>query len=147
MYLIGTALVDVDFAAIVSSADWRWLVVAAVAVAATYVGTAAALLGFVSERVSYVRTIGAQLALSFVKLFAPAAVGNAAVNLRQLTKAGVPAAAAAASIAAGQLTAIIVTVPLLLLLVCSREGGPSGLAPSPRDGRLGLGVLAWRGCC
>ena len=70
-------------------------------------------------------------ALSFVKLVAPSTVGNAAVNIRLLTKAGLSEAAAAASVAAGQIAAVLVTVPLLLLLgLLTGQAVASGLAPS-----------------
>ncbi len=132
LYLIGSELVGVDFGAVLSQTDWRWLGPALAGVVATYVGSAASLLGFVRDRVPYLRAVGAQLALSFVKLVAPATIGNAAVNIRLLTKAGMADAAAAASVAAGQVAAILVTVPLLLLLgLLTGQAVASGLAPSP----------------
>ena len=64
------------------------------------------LLGFVPERVPFGRTVLAQVAGSFVKLVAPAAVGGVALNTRFLQRAGVRPGLAVASVGASQLVGL-----------------------------------------
>ena len=54
-------LTGVDFGAVLAQTDWRWMILSLAGVVITYVGSAASLLGFVRERVPYLRAIGAQL--------------------------------------------------------------------------------------
>ncbi len=60
----------------VLSANWAWVGGAVLFSAVTYLFAAMSLLGFVPEKVSWWRTVQAQVAGSFVKLVAPAAVGG-----------------------------------------------------------------------
>jgi glycosyltransferase 2 family protein len=131
VYLVGSQLGSVDFLGVLREANWMWMLAAVVATVVTYFGATFALLGFVAERVPFWRAYATQLALSFVRLIAPSAVGNTAVNIRLLTRSGVAAPAAAASVAASQLAAILVTVPLLLVLgLFTGRAATAGLAPS-----------------
>ena len=75
-----------------------------------------------------------QLAASFVKLVAPAAVGGIAVNTRYLQKAGVPAGQAAASVGASQLTGMGCHV--LLILLFGYVTGSGGTGPSLPPSRI-----------
>jgi uncharacterized protein (TIRG00374 family) len=72
------------------------------------------LVGFVAERVSFTHTLLAQVAGSFVKLVAPAAVGGVALNTRFLQKAGVRPVQAVASVGASQLATLASHILLLL---------------------------------
>jgi uncharacterized protein (TIRG00374 family) len=130
-YLLLSQLGNVDVAALVRHADWRWFAVGVVASAVSYLAAAFMLIGFVPERLRVRRTVLVQLAGSFVKLVAPAAVGGIAVNTRYLQKAGVPAGQAAASVGASQLTGMCVHVMLILLFgyITGSSNGPS-LPPS-----------------
>ncbi|MFW6090957.1 MAG: flippase-like domain-containing protein [Actinomycetota bacterium] len=132
VYLVGTQLTDVgEIGRILAAADWRWLIVAVIAMALQYVGATFALLGFVPERVRFDHALGAQVTLSFVRLIAPATVGITAINARLLTKAGVGGPLAAASIAANQVGAVAVTLPLIAGLgVLSGSRVAPGLQPS-----------------
>ncbi len=131
LYLVTTQLADVDIVDVLREADWRWMLVALGATALSYVGATWALLGFVAQPVPYVRAFAAQIALGFVKLVMPTTVGSAAVNVRLLTKADVPAAAAAAGVAASQVAAVVITVPLLLVLgLLTGRAATAGLTPS-----------------
>ena len=103
-YLLLSQLADVDVVSLASNADWRWFGVGVVGSALSYLAAAFMLIGFVPERLRLSRTVLVQVAASFVKLVAPAAVGGIAVNTRYLQKAGVPAGQAAASVGASQLT-------------------------------------------
>ncbi|MFF2197843.1 lysylphosphatidylglycerol synthase domain-containing protein [Streptomyces sp. NPDC058157] len=113
-YFLLTQLAHVDFATIVGQAQWGWVGAALAFSALTYVAAAMSLLGFVPERVSFVRTVIAQVAGSFVKLVAPAAVGGVALNTRFLQRAGVRPGLAVASVGASQLFGLASHILLLL---------------------------------
>ncbi|MEU2393031.1 lysylphosphatidylglycerol synthase transmembrane domain-containing protein [Streptomyces sp. NPDC007369] len=113
-YFLLTQLAHVDFATIVGQAEWGWVGAALAFSALSYVAAAMALLGFVPERVPFLRTVVAQVAGSFVKLVAPAAVGGVALNARFLQRAGVRPGLAVASVGASQLFGLACHVLLLL---------------------------------
>src|SRR5690606_27086525 len=101
-YFLLTQLTHIEFGPLIANAQWGW-VAAAVFSAASYSAAALALLGFVPERVPFLRTVAAQVAGSFVKIVAPAAVGGVALNTRFLQRAGVRPGLAVASVGASQL--------------------------------------------
>ncbi|MEV4193043.1 lysylphosphatidylglycerol synthase transmembrane domain-containing protein [Streptomyces toxytricini] len=113
-YFLLTQLAHVDFATIVGEAEWGWVGAALAFSALTYFAAAMSLLGFVPERVPFLRTVVAQVAGSFVKLVAPAAVGGVALNTRFLQRAGVRPGLAVASVGASQLFGLASHVLLLL---------------------------------
>ncbi|MFF3673515.1 lysylphosphatidylglycerol synthase domain-containing protein [Streptomyces sp. NPDC002120] len=113
-YFLLTQLAHVDFATIVGDAQWGWVGAALAFSALTYFAAAMSLLGFVPERVSFLRTVVAQVAGSFVKLVAPAAVGGVALNTRFLQRAGVRPGLAVASVGASQLFGLASHILLLL---------------------------------
>lgn len=98
----------------ISQADWGWVAAAVVFSALSYVAAAMALLGFVPERVGFWRTVAAQVAGSFVKIVAPAAVGGVALNTRFLQRTGVRPGLAVASVGASQLFQLGAHILLLL---------------------------------
>ncbi|MFJ9578502.1 flippase-like domain-containing protein [Streptomyces sp. NPDC101191] len=98
----------------VGEADWRWVAAAVVFSAISYLAAAMSLLGFVPERVGFWRTVVAQVAGSFVKIVAPAAVGGVALNTRFLQRAGVRPGLAVASVGASQLFGLGAHILLLL---------------------------------
>ncbi|MEU5219023.1 lysylphosphatidylglycerol synthase transmembrane domain-containing protein [Streptomyces sp. NPDC020807] len=98
----------------ISEADWRWVAAAVFFSAVSYVAAAMSLLGFVPERVGFWRTVAAQVAGSFVKIVAPAAVGGVALNTRFLQRAGVRPGLAVASVGASQLFGLGCHILLLL---------------------------------
>ena len=116
VYLIGSNLSGVDILGTVASAQPQWLLAALVAFAATYVGAAWGLIGFVPERVPLGRTVMTQVALAFVRLAAPTTIAIAAVNTRMLLKLGITLPKSAASVAASQAAAFLVSVPLIVVL-------------------------------
>lgn len=130
-YVLATQVGSVDLVGAVRGSDPWWLVVAVVASASTYIGAAAALVAFTPARLSLWRATGVHVAASFVTLVTPPAVGQVALNLRFLRRAGVPAVAAATAVAITQLASLLVTVLLLLGLgvVTGTSRGPS-LLPS-----------------
>ncbi|HSK26869.1 MAG TPA: lysylphosphatidylglycerol synthase transmembrane domain-containing protein [Jiangellales bacterium] len=141
LYLVGTQLVAAPLDELPRDTDWRWLVVAVAAMAVTYVGAALALLGFVPERVPFGRAVAAQVALGFVRLIAPSTVGNATVNIRLLTRAGVPGALATASVAATQVGAVAVTLPLIAVLAVLTGSSASAGLELPTTALLVAGGL------
>ncbi|MFF8597391.1 flippase-like domain-containing protein [Streptomyces sp. NPDC015232] len=98
----------------ISEADWRWVAAAVFFSALSYVAAAMSLLGFVPERVGFWRTVVAQVAGSFVKIVAPAAVGGVALNTRFLQRSGVRPGLAVASVGASQLFGLGAHILLLL---------------------------------
>ncbi|WP_405785355.1 MULTISPECIES: lysylphosphatidylglycerol synthase domain-containing protein [unclassified Streptomyces] len=143
-YFLLTQLSSVPFGYAISNADWRWALVAVIGSAASYFAAAGALSGFVPERLSLVRTVQAQVAGSFVKLVAPAAVGGVALNTRYLQKAGVRPGLAVASVGASQLVGLGSHIVLLMTFgfITGTEKTPS-LSPSRTvmAGLLTAGVL------
>ncbi|MGF1429966.1 lysylphosphatidylglycerol synthase transmembrane domain-containing protein, partial [Kitasatospora sp. LaBMicrA B282] len=113
--------------------------------AASYVAAAMSLTGFVPERLPFRRTVAAQLAGSFVKLVAPAAIGGIALNTRYLQKQGVRPGQAVASVGASQLAGL---GGHLLLLFCfglitgSQGNGNLGSERAVIIGVLTAAVLA-----
>jgi len=143
-YFLLSQLSSVPIGHAVANADWRWAVVAVLGSAASYVAAAGALSGFVPEKLSLPRTVEAQVAGSFVKLVAPAAVGGVALNTRYLQKAGVRPGLAVASVGASQLVGLGSHVMLLMTFgyITGTEKTPS-LSPSRTvmGGLLTVGVL------
>jgi uncharacterized membrane protein YbhN (UPF0104 family)/tRNA A-37 threonylcarbamoyl transferase component Bud32 len=141
-YVLVGQLIKVDLKTAFRGADWRWITVVLALSAATYVGAAWSLSGFVLERLRLARTFLAQVAASFVTLVTPAAVGGVALNLRYLRRAGVAPADAAASVGVSQLVAF--TLHMLLLVIFAAVTGASqahSLHP-PNWLYIGLAALA-----
>jgi|HubBroStandDraft_5_1064220.scaffolds.fasta_scaffold16872_2 uncharacterized membrane protein YbhN (UPF0104 family) len=119
-YVIGE-LGRVNLGHTLADSDWRWMVVALLLSAASYIGAAFSLSGFVLEKLSFTRTLLAQLAGSFVTLVTPAAVGGVALNLRYLNKADVEPSDAASSVGVSQVFAF--ALHLLLLVIFAALAG------------------------
>jgi uncharacterized membrane protein YbhN (UPF0104 family)/tRNA A-37 threonylcarbamoyl transferase component Bud32 len=116
-YLLAGELGRASLASMLRSADWRWGLVALALSAVTYVGAAWSLTGYVAERLSFVRTLLAQLAGSFVQLVTPAAVGGAALNIRFLQRKKIPAPVAVATVGVSQVVAFVLHTLLLVVFV------------------------------
>ncbi|MDX6328304.1 MAG: hypothetical protein QOI83_687, partial [Streptomycetaceae bacterium] len=145
VYFLLTQLSAVPLTDAIARADWAWALVALIAAAASQAAAACALAGFVPERLSLVKTVLAQVAGSFVKLVAPAAVGGVALNTRYLQKSGVRPGLAVASVGASQLVGLGSHITLLMIFgyITGTEKTPS-LSPSRTvmAGLLTVGVLA-----
>ncbi|MEC4018348.1 lysylphosphatidylglycerol synthase transmembrane domain-containing protein [Streptomyces sp. H27-D2] len=113
-YFLLSQLTHADLGKVISEADWRWVAAALFFSALTYLAAAASLLGFVPEKISFAKTVVAQIAGSFVKLVAPAAIGGVALNTRFLQRSGVRPGLAVASVGASQLFGLASHVILLL---------------------------------
>ncbi|WP_210585715.1 lysylphosphatidylglycerol synthase domain-containing protein [Streptomyces sp. GESEQ-35] len=130
-YFLLTQLTHIEFGPLISNAEWGWVAAAVLFSAASYFAAAMALLGFVPERVPFVRTVAAQVAGSFVKIVAPAAVGGVALNTRFLQREGVRPGLAVASVGASQLFGLGAHIMMLLAFgyLTGTEKTPS-LSPS-----------------
>ncbi|MEV0178260.1 lysylphosphatidylglycerol synthase domain-containing protein [Streptomyces sp. NPDC050625] len=130
-YYLLTQLTHIEFGTLFAQAQWGWVIAAVLFSALSYVAAAMALLGFVPERVPFPRTVAAQVAGSFVKIVAPAAVGGVALNTRFLQRAGVRPGLAVASVGASQLFGLGCHILMLLSFgyLTGTEKTPS-LSPS-----------------
>ncbi|MFC8129578.1 flippase-like domain-containing protein [Streptomyces sp. NPDC057302] len=143
-YFLLSQLTHVDFNTIVGEAEWGWVLVAVACSALSYFAAAMSLLGFVPERVPFLRAVQAQVAGSFVKIVAPAAVGGVALNTRFLQRSGVRSGLAVASVGASQLFGLGSHIMLLMIFgyLTGTEKTPS-LTPSRTviAGLLSVAVL------
>ncbi|MDH6112682.1 uncharacterized protein (TIRG00374 family) [Kitasatospora sp. MAP12-15] len=128
-----------------SQMNWAWASAALAAAAASYGAAAMSLTGFVPEKLPFGRTMAAQLAGSFVKLVAPAAIGGIALNTRYLQKSGVRPGQAVASVGASQLAGLAGHLLLLFgfgLITGSQRNGDVGSQRAVIIGVLAAAVLA-----
>jgi uncharacterized membrane protein YbhN (UPF0104 family)/tRNA A-37 threonylcarbamoyl transferase component Bud32 len=130
-YFLLTQLTHIEFGTLFDNAQWGWVAAAVLFSAVSYFAAAMALLGFVPERVPFMRAVAAQVAGSFVKIVAPAAVGGVALNTRFLQRAGVRPGLAVASVGASQLFGLGCHILMLLSFgyLTGTEKTPS-LSPS-----------------
>ncbi|PVC88454.1 TIGR00374 family protein [Streptomyces sp. CS090A] len=131
-YFLISQVTQADFGVLVEQAEWGWVAAALGFSALSYVAAAMSLLGFVPERVPFLKTVQAQVAGSFVKIVAPAAVGGVALNTRFLQRAGVRPGLAVASVGASQLFGLGCHILLLALFgyLTGTEKTPDSLTPS-----------------
>ncbi|MEU0134198.1 lysylphosphatidylglycerol synthase domain-containing protein [Streptomyces sp. NPDC006296] len=131
-YFLISQVTEADFGTVVEQAEWGWVAAALGFSALSYVAAAMSLLGFVPERVGFGKTVLAQVAGSFVKIVAPAAVGGVALNTRFLQRAGVRPGLAVASVGASQLFGLGAHILLLALFgyLTGTEKTPDSLTPS-----------------
>ena len=122
--------------------DVRWLPLAG-AVACIGLSLVAAsynLLGFTPLPLRLMPTLGAQLAVSGLRIVAPSAVSTPVIAVRYLTRSGASMSAAAAAVAAAQAAQLVVTAVLVAAL--GLASGEQTLTPSvdPAQVRSFLGV-------
>jgi uncharacterized protein (TIRG00374 family) len=130
-YFLLSQLTHIEFGTLFREAQWGWVAAAVLFSALSYFAAAMSLLGFVPERVPFLRTVAAQVAGSFVKIVAPAAVGGVALNTRFLQRSGVRPGLAVASVGASQLFGLGAHIMMLLTFgyLTGTEKTPS-LSPS-----------------
>ncbi|MFI7287347.1 YbhN family protein [Streptomyces anulatus] len=131
-YFLISQITQANFGVVVEQAEWGWVAAALGFSALSYVAAAMSLLGFVPERVPFRKTVQAQVAGSFVKIVAPAAIGGVALNTRFLQRAGVRPGLAVASVGASQLFGLGAHIMLLALFgyLTGTEKTPDSLTPS-----------------
>ncbi|MCU0265198.1 MAG: flippase-like domain-containing protein [Actinomycetia bacterium] len=140
-YVLLTQLTRVDFAEVLSTADWRWAVVALAFSALTYVGASLTLMGFVLQKLSFVRTVMTQLAVSFSSLVAPTAVGTVALNTRFLERSGVDPAVALGSVGVAQVGMFVSYVVLLVLFGVLAGTGPQAAFTPPQGAIIAVLIV------
>ena len=140
-YLLIGQLGSVDLATVFAAARWRWVPLVALASAATYVGAALALTGYVRERLSFPRTVLAQLAASFAAFVTPPAVGGLAVNIRYLRKANLSPAAATTSVAVCQVVNSFSYFVLLIVFAAATGASAQHNVPIPSWAFIVIGGL------
>jgi glycosyltransferase 2 family protein len=139
-YLLIGQLGAVDLATVFASTDWGWTPIVLAGSALAYIGAALALSGFVRERLSFGRTVLAQLAASFTGFVTPASVGGMALNIQYLRKAGVSTTGATTSVAVNQAVGMVAYVVLLLIFGVASGTSTGGELPIPGWAFIVLGV-------
>jgi glycosyltransferase 2 family protein len=141
-YLLIGQLGSVDLATVFSSAHWGWVPFVLLASAGTYVAAAVSLSGFVREKLSFVRTLLAQVAASFVGFITPPSVGGLAVNVRYLRASGVPTTGAATSVAVSQVVNAVLHALLLIVFTAATGAASHPNLPIPSWVFIAVGGLA-----
>ena len=115
VYLLAGELARASLGSTLREANWQWGIAALALSASTYVGATISLSGFVTDRLSFFRTLLVQVAGSFITLVTPAAVGGAALNIRYLQRRKIPAPVAAASVGVAQVVAFVLHIVLIVI--------------------------------
>jgi glycosyltransferase 2 family protein len=97
------------------SADWAWLPLVIALSALTYLASAVALMGTVTQRIRFWPAVLAQAASSFINRVSPANVGGMALNARFLQKSGVDTSAGIAAVGVNSLVGAIVHLVLIVV--------------------------------
>jgi len=113
-YVLLSQLTSVDLGTLFSTANGTWVLAALGFSLITYVGAAWSLSGFVPEKLSFGKTVLAQVAGDFATLVSPPTLGAIAINVRFLQKSGLHPALAAASVGVSQVAAFVTHIGLLL---------------------------------
>jgi uncharacterized membrane protein YbhN (UPF0104 family) len=143
-YLLAGELARTTLSTVLRSAGskWQWGLVALILEGVTFIGATVSLQGFVADKLSFTKTMLAQIAGSFVRLVTPAAVGGAALNIRYLQRRKIPAAVAAASVGVWQAVAFVLHVLLLVVFVAITGTGREHSLRPPTWSYFVLAALA-----
>jgi len=142
-YLLIGQLGSVDLVTVFREAHWEWVPLVLLFSVLTYFAAALALIGYVQERLSYLRTVLAQVAAAFAGFVTPPAVGGLAVNIRYLQKAGLSTPAAATSVGASQAVNAVSHIGLLLLVAALTGASAQHSVAVPGWLLIALGALAF----
>jgi undecaprenyl-diphosphatase len=99
----------------VQSANWAWVPLVIALSAVTYLASAVALMGAISQRIRLWPTVLAQGASSFINRVSPANVGGMALNARYLQKSGVEPTAGVAAVGVNSLVGAVVHLILIVI--------------------------------
>jgi uncharacterized protein (TIRG00374 family) len=139
-YVILTQLAGMNWAQVLAAQrGWALGVVGFTALSIT--GASLVITGAVTARLRFVRTYLTQLAVAFTGLVAPSAIGNIALNMRYLQRAGVDPAVAGGSIGLAQLAQFSSYFILLLLSTVLAGTGVRAPFTPPLPAIMGLIVL------
>ncbi len=125
----------------VQSADWAWLPLVIALSATTYLASAVAIIGAVSQRIRFWPTVLAQAASSFVNRVSPANVGGMALNARFLQKSGVETTAGIAAVGVNSLVGAVVHLILIVVFFTWSGHGLAKAFKLPSSSKLLL-ILA-----
>ncbi|MEU8979635.1 lysylphosphatidylglycerol synthase transmembrane domain-containing protein [Streptomyces sp. NPDC048309] len=125
------------------SAEWPWLLAAAVATCLTWVAAAFTRQGAVMQRLPARRLLATQFAAGAANHLLPTGLGAGAVNLRFMTVCGVPLARSSAALALYMLAESVARLGLLLGLLVAFPGAlrVGSLLPHGSIGPLLLGAV------
>jgi glycosyltransferase 2 family protein len=146
-YLVLTQLAQMGkggtptFGQILSTAQWGWALGVVGFTALTITGASLVITGVVTTRLRFVRTYMTQLAVAFSGLVAPSTIGNVALNMRYLQRAGVDPAVAGGSLGLAQLAQFSSYIVLLLLSSVLAGTGTLGAFRPPNAAIIGLILL------
>lgn len=140
-YLLLTQLAQVNVGEVLASAQWGWALAVLAFTTLTITGASMVITGAVPARLSFVRTYLTQLAVAFSGLVAPSAIGNIALNMRYLQRAGVDPAVAGGSVGLAQLAQFSSYFVLLLLSSVLAGTGPEAAFAPPLPAVIGLIVV------
>src|SRR5450759_860078 len=135
---IVKALPRVNVGDVLARAQWGWALGVLGFTVLTIAGASLVITGAVSARLSFVRTYLTQLAVAFSGLVAPSAIGNIALNLRYLQRAGVNPAVAGGSVGLAQLAQFSSYFVLLLLASVLAGTGQRASFTPPLPAVIGL---------
>jgi glycosyltransferase 2 family protein len=125
----------------IQSADWAWLPLVIALSAVTYLASAVALMGAVTQRIRFWPTVLAQAASSFVNRVSPANVGGMALNARFLQKSGVETSSGVAAVGVNSLVGAIVHLVLIVVFFTAAGRGLTKAFKLPSTSKLLL-ILA-----
>jgi uncharacterized membrane protein YbhN (UPF0104 family) len=137
-YLLLTQLAQVNIAQVLSQAQWFWALAVLGFTVLSITGASLVITGAVTARLSFVRTYLTQLAVAFSGLVAPSAIGNIALNMRYLQRAGVEPAVAGGSIGLAQLAQFSSYFVLLVLSSVLAGTGQQAAFTPPVAAVIGL---------
>ena len=115
LYVLVPQFSQISIKDLITTAEWKWAIVALVGSALTYFASTALLLSFISVPINWFRTLQAQLAASFATLVTPPTLGSVAVNMRFLSRAGVSSPAAATAVGVSQVVIFFIHLSLLVV--------------------------------
>lgn len=115
LYILVPQFSQVNVTELFSKAQWQWAAFALIGSGLTYAASTSLLLAFVIQKISWFKTLQAQLAASFATLVTPPTLGSVAVNIRFLNRSGIPTASSATAVGVSQVVVFFVHVFLLLI--------------------------------
>ncbi len=140
-YVLLTQLARVNLGDVLARAQWGWALGVLGFTVLSIAGASLVITGAVSTRLSFVRTYLTQLAVAFSGLVAPSAIGNIALNLRYLQRAGVNPAVAGGSVGLAQLAQFSSYFVLLLLSSVLAGTGQRASFTPPSAAVIGMIVV------
>ncbi len=124
----------------IKRADPRWVPLALVTTALTFVFASVALRAASCRPLPFAKTTIAQLASSFANRLAPGSVGGLGVNERFLTRAGqMGNAQASTALALNGVAGVIVHITFMILTALAASGDTGTRLPHPRHWELAAG--------